>query len=77
MASTSAANVNTSVAAQDPGAVSDGVERNVYRCYFRELDMEVFTTLSRGFALKKKKDIQVCEAVCNTMHHFNGERFLR
>ncbi|KAJ9576903.1 hypothetical protein L9F63_006521 [Diploptera punctata] len=51
---TSTANVNKSVAADEPAAAASEVDRNVYRYYFRELEMEVFTTLSKDFVLNKK-----------------------
>ena len=39
----------------DPScSVTEDVDLSLYKCYFRELDMEVFVALSKNLVLDKK-----------------------
>ena len=55
---TSVADVNTTVPSDPPRSVTEDVDLSLYKCYFRELDMEVFVALSKNLVLDKK-DVKV------------------
>jgi hypothetical protein len=54
---TSVADVNAAVPS-DPSCSTRDVDLSLYKCYFRELDMEVFVALSKDLKLDKK-DVKV------------------
>jgi len=55
---TSVADVNATVPIDPPCSVTTDVDLSLYKCYFRELDMEVFVALSKNLVLDKK-DVKV------------------
>jgi len=55
---TSVADVNATVPSDPSCSVTGDVDLSLYKCYFRELDMEVFVALSKNLVLDKK-DVKV------------------
>jgi hypothetical protein len=55
---TSVADVNAAVPSDPSCSVTGDVDLSLYKCYFRELDMEVFVALSKNLVLDKK-DVKV------------------
>ena len=51
---TSVADVNATVPSDPSCSVTGDVDLSLYKCYFRELDMEVFVALSKNLVLDKK-----------------------
>jgi Fanconi anemia group D2 protein len=51
---TSLADVNAAVPSDPSCSVAGDVNLSLYKCYFRELDMEVFVALSKNLVLDKK-----------------------
>jgi len=51
---TSVADVNATVPSDPSCSVTEDVDLSLYKCYFRELDMEVFVALSKNLVLDKK-----------------------
>lgn len=53
---TSVADVNAAVPSDPPCSVTGDVDLSLYKCYFRELDMEVFVALTKNLVLDKKDE---------------------
>jgi hypothetical protein len=55
---TSVADVTAAVPSDPSCSVTENVDLSLYKCYFRELDMEVFVALTKNLVLDKK-DVKV------------------